>query len=126
MFSEEMKALCSAMEALGMELATSALTLGEILVQPLRAGRQELAEGYAEALQRLVLIPFDAAAASHFGALRATHPSMRPPDALQVACAIAANCELFLTNDRRLAAFHTGASLRIQSLADWYEQTRRG
>ena len=34
--------------------------------------------------------------------LRAVHPSVRTPDALQLATALSAGCETFVTNDRDL------------------------
>ncbi len=116
----EMDALADFIERGGHLLATSTLTLGEILVHPARNGRPELVTRYHEALQRLALLPFDAASACAFAQLRAAHPALRPPDAIQLACAITGGCDLFLTNDERLATVQLPSALRVQSLAAWH------
>ena len=69
------------------QLVTSALTLGEVLVKPIEAGRDDLREAYEDALGRSALIlPFDRAAARSYGRIRGDR-SIRPPDAIQLACA---------------------------------------
>ncbi len=97
----------------GVELATSALTLGEVLVQPLRLGLTDTAASYRKMLTSIMLIPFDEPAAEEFARLRATE-SVTPPDAIQLACALTAGCTTFFTNDKgiqRLSA--TGITRRI-------------
>ena len=123
--TREMTALVTDMETRRHTLATSALSLGEILVQPARQGQAELMVRYVEAMQRLVLIPFDAEAAICFANLRAAQPSLRPPDAIQLACAITRKCDLFLTNDNRLAHVTTPHAIKIQSLGDWFSEQQK-
>jgi predicted nucleic acid-binding protein len=48
--------------------------------------------------------------------LRAVHPSVRTPDALQLAAALSAGCSAFVTNDRDLPAL---PGLRILKLRDY-------
>lgn len=85
------------------ELLTSALTLGEILVRPMEAGDEALARRYKRAIAAAAtVVPFDRAAASVFAAVRGNR-TIRPPDAIQLACAAAAGVDLFITNDRRLS-----------------------
>ena len=117
--AREMTALTAFMEAGQHTLATSTLTLGEILVHPSRSGREDLVAIYREAMQRLVLIPFDREAAVCFAKLRADHPALRPPDAIQLACAMTGGYGLFLTNDDRLASLAKVTGLKIHSLAGW-------
>ena len=85
-------------------LITSAFTLGELLVQPTRAGDAALAETYRNLfLQGAIhIVNFDAGCAAHYARLR-TDKTIRPPDAIQLACACAARADLFVTNDHRLA-----------------------
>lgn len=86
----------------GDRLVTSTLTLGELLAQPLRRGRHDLAQRYTELLTggaTVELIPFDQSAADHYGRIRAATP-LRQPDAIQLACA--AEAATFITNDQRL------------------------
>jgi predicted nucleic acid-binding protein len=48
--------------------------------------------------------------------LRAVHPSVRTPDALQLAAALSAGCSAFVTNDRDLPAL---PGLRILKLRNY-------
>jgi predicted nucleic acid-binding protein len=69
------------------ELYTSALTLGEILIKPLEANDEVLARRYEAALlQGAVVIPFDVDAARLYAGIRIDR-TIRPPDAIQLACA---------------------------------------
>jgi predicted nucleic acid-binding protein len=86
----------------GDRLITSTLTLGEILVKPAERGDAQLCSRYEAALSAAALIlPFDAKAAVSYASLR-TDRALRPPDAIQLACAGAAGVDLFITNDARL------------------------
>ena len=86
------------------ELLTSTLTLGEVLVKPLEVGRPEWAERYEKFLDApgIHLIPFDRHGAKVYARLRLDR-ALRPPDAIQLACAASAGCNLFITNDERLS-----------------------
>jgi len=85
------------------ELYTSALTLGEILIKPLEANDEILARRYEAALlQGAVVIPFDVDAARLYAGIR-NDRAIRPPDAIQLACAAQARVDLFITNDDRLS-----------------------
>jgi predicted nucleic acid-binding protein len=85
------------------ELYTSALTLGEILIKPLEAGDEILARRYESALlQGAVIIPFDVEPARLYATIRKDR-TIRPPDAIQLACAAHERVDLFITNDERLS-----------------------
>jgi predicted nucleic acid-binding protein len=87
----------------GDELYTSALTLGEILIKPLEMGDEALARRYESALLRgAVIIPFDVEPARLYATIRKDR-TIRPPDAIQLACASHARADLFITNDERLS-----------------------
>ncbi|MDX2022266.1 MAG: PIN domain-containing protein [Deltaproteobacteria bacterium] len=118
-FVKEMEAVMRIIEGGGHSVATSTLTLGEVLVHPLRHGDPMVMKTYTEAMLRLSPIPFDAEAAVLFAQLRASNPNLRPPDAVQLACAATGACELFLTNDNRLATVQLFGGPKIQALADW-------
>jgi uncharacterized protein len=88
----------------GDELLTSALTLGEVLVKPAETGNALLKAAYEEAITKVaVLLPFSRDAARLYAEIRRDR-SIRPPDAIQLACAAHARVDLFITNDDRLAA----------------------
>jgi uncharacterized protein len=87
----------------GDQLFTSSLTLGEVLVKPLDAGEEELAEQYRHAITAgATIIDFDLEAATRYARIRHDR-TIRPPDAIQLACAATAKVELFITNDDRLS-----------------------
>lgn len=86
------------------ELYTSALTLGEILIKPLETGNEELARRYESMLlQGAEIVPFDVEPARLYASIRKDR-TIRPPDAIQLACAAHARVDLFITNDERLSA----------------------
>ena len=85
------------------ELCTSTLTLGEVLVKPTEQGDEILRRRYEEVLSRTArLISFDREAARRYAEIRRNR-SIRPPDAIQLACAAQAEVDLFITNDDRLS-----------------------
>ncbi len=102
----------------GDRLYTSALSVGEVLVMPAREGRRELEQRYLLLFQssRITIIPFDLEAAPHFALVR-VDPTIRPPDAIQLACAAAAEVDLFITNDERLSRKKISRIKFITSLA---------
>ena len=83
---------------------TSAVTLTETLVLPLRTQNTVLEAEYRDLLLNtngVVILPVDAAVAERAADLRARY-NLKTPDALQVATAVAAGCEALLTNDAGL------------------------
>jgi len=95
-------ALRAKMLARGDQLLTSTLTLGEILVKPAEQGDMGLCSRYQTAITAAALIlPFDTKAAWIYASLRSDR-ALRPPDAIQLACAAGAGTDLFVTNDARL------------------------
>lgn len=102
-FSTSVAELRQKMLARGDQLLTSTVTLGEILVKPSEAGNRDLCQRYEDALLRTaVVLPFEVKAARSYGNIRGDR-SIRPPDAMQLACAASAGVDLFVTNDQRLS-----------------------
>ncbi|MCZ0943696.1 MAG: PIN domain-containing protein [Gammaproteobacteria bacterium] len=100
------------------ELFTSALTVGEILVRPVEAEDESLARRYEQAiLAASTVLPFDQSAALAFARIRQDR-SIKPPDAIQLACASVAGVDLFITNDERLSRKVVSGIHFIQSLAN--------
>lgn len=100
-------------------LATSAVTLLEVLVVPYRAGNRPLADRYDALLTRgrgvrLVDVSRDQLRAA--AQLRAA-TGVRTPDALQLVAAIGAGCTTFVTNDRRLPSIPGLRILEISAYA---------
>jgi predicted nucleic acid-binding protein len=102
--SQQVSALLKKMDERGDELLTSTLTVGEVTAKPLIQGDMDRCRRYEQTIQsNAVVLAFDLSAARKFASLRAMHQkSLRPPDAIQLACAAATGVDLFLTNDSRL------------------------
>jgi predicted nucleic acid-binding protein len=101
-FTEQTVALRQGMAAAD-QLFTSALTLGEILVKPSESKRDDLCRAYEDTItQAATVVSIDRAAARAYAEVRKDR-SIKPPDAIQLACAAAAGVDLFVTNDSRLA-----------------------
>ncbi|HKT46427.1 MAG TPA: PIN domain-containing protein [Candidatus Acidoferrales bacterium] len=101
-FAERAASLRQRMNERGDQLFTSAMTLGEILVGPIRAGDHATAAQYRRLFANAVsVLPFGEQASVQYARLRATG-SLRPPDAIQLACASSVGIDLFVTNDSRL------------------------
>jgi predicted nucleic acid-binding protein len=86
------------------EVITSTLTLAEVLVRPLSEGDMVLAEKYKQLLNSpgVSMLAFDQSSAWAYAQLR-KDKSIKAPDAIQLATAASARCDLFLTNDERLS-----------------------
>ncbi len=83
---------------------TSVITLIEVLIHPIRQGNIRLQQEYRDLLlhsSNFQMITIDTAIAERAAEIR-TRYNLRIPDALQVATALAAGCEAFLTNDAKL------------------------
>jgi len=97
----------------------SSLTLLEVLVVPYRAGNIPLAERYEQVLTRsrgLRLVDIDRTQLRAAAQLRALHPGLRTPDAIQISAALSGGCSVLLTNDRDLPRV---PGLRILQLRDF-------
>lgn len=118
-FAPRVTELRARMVERGDQLVTSALTLGELLVKPSQFGEHVLRE-YDTAIRQLAtVLPFDAASAPRFAAIRADR-AIKAPDAIQLACAAAAGVDLFITNDDRLSRKHVPGVKFITSLERAY------
>jgi predicted nucleic acid-binding protein len=97
-------ALAEAMKRRRDEVVTSALTIGEILVKPLRLGETAAVARFEAAFHSpgLTIVPFERACSRRFAEIRA-HSGVKPPDAIQLACAATYGCTLLVTNDNRLS-----------------------
>lgn len=104
-FAARVRELRSRMLERGDHLFTSALTLGELLVKPREHGDAAARDHETTIRQIATILPFDAAAAPRYAAIRGDR-TIKAPDAIQLACAAAAGIDLFITNDDRLSRKH--------------------
>ena len=89
----------------GDELVTSALTLGELLVKPYEQGEVAVRDHLTILRSIATIVPFDAFCAPRYATIRQDR-TIKAPDAIQLACAAAAEVDLFITNDDRLSRKH--------------------
>lgn len=100
-------------------LVTSTLTLGEVLVRPLEVNRADLVAIYKGILRspEIILIQLDELVAENYAKIRALYPQkIKPPDAIQLACASAYGIDTFITNDNRLNNLHIDNVKKILAL----------
>jgi predicted nucleic acid-binding protein len=86
--------------AAGDELLAAATVYAEIIVRPLQLGTDAIVDEFFDAAG-ISIVSIDRAVARRAAALRAEHQSLRLPDAMSLATAIATDSEL-LTLDKKL------------------------
>ena len=86
--------------AAGDKLLLGATVYAETIVRPLRHGTDATVDQFLDSAG-IAVIPIDRAIARRAAALRAEHPSLRLPDAMSLATAIATGSTL-LTLDKKL------------------------
>ena len=89
----------------GVELITCELTILECLVGPIRAGDRRSLEVFEKAFDEsgLQLLPVNRAVFRLAAELRATHSSLRTPDAVHLAAAEIYAAQWIVTNDRAMS-----------------------
>jgi predicted nucleic acid-binding protein len=118
-FSARIREIRSRMLERGDQLVTSALTLGELLVKPLEKGDAAVRDHDMTIRQIATVLSFDVACAPLYAASRLDR-TIKPPDAIQLACAAAAGVDLFITNDDRLSRKYVPGVKFITSLEGAY------
>jgi predicted nucleic acid-binding protein len=101
---------------------TSELTLSEVLVHPLRRGNSEIASIYVKMLAGeywLTVSTVSTTVLEAASVLRASHGSLKLPDAIHIATAMLSDCSHFLTQDQRITDFQSSKHpFREQVLPD--------
>jgi len=117
-FGEQVRQLRHRMLERGDGLATSALSIGEVLAGPVRAGNDATYRHYLSLFSQpeIRVLTFDLEAAGHYAYIR-KDKSIEPPDAIQLACAASSGVDLFITNDDRLSRKNIAGISFITSLA---------
>jgi predicted nucleic acid-binding protein len=101
-FTKQVVTLKEKMAKRGDQMFTSTLTIGELLVKPTELDDLELCRKYVRSISATSqVISFDAAVAQLYARIRSDR-TIRSPDAIQLACAAAAQADLFITNDSRM------------------------
>lgn len=104
-------------------ILSSVITLHEVMVKPCRDANTPLAEKFATFLKnnrnlRLLMISEETAELA--AKLRGYYHWLKLADALQIASALDAGADLFLTNDKQLKQIR---EIQVVVLDDWRGQT---
>jgi predicted nucleic acid-binding protein len=115
-YAPSLRPLWAASKSGEIQVITSELALLETLVGPLKHGDSELAEVYSELLTatEMRLLPITLEVLTDAARLRAD-TNMKTPDAIHAATALAAGCDLFITND---GGFRRVASLPVVIISE--------
>lgn len=103
-YFERMRSIMAGIDAGTQIGVASVVTLTEVLTQPIKTSKRDIERAYRDILlhsQNFLLLPVDAPVALRAAELRAQY-NLKTPDALQIAVAIEAECDAFLTNDLAL------------------------
>lgn len=117
-FGDTARAVFDRIAAGPLEAYTSVITLTEVLTVPIRNGDTATETLYRTRLlfsRNLTTLSAIPAIAERAAELRARY-NLRTPDALQIATALHARCEAFLTNDKRLQRVTELAILVLEDL----------
>ncbi|ODT52424.1 MAG: hypothetical protein ABS59_09035 [Methylobacterium sp. SCN 67-24] len=112
-------------EAGALYLFTSELTLAEVLVKPLRDELVALIELYERLLtgsEKLAVLPVTRAVLRSSAEVRA-NAGNKGPDAIHIATALSASCNLFISSDARLRLPSSMTRLDIDAAAVWSPHT---
>ena len=115
-YAAALTALFARIDACELTAITSEFTLAEVLVKPFADANLALQQLYAETLQarlalRIVPITRDILIAA--ARLRAQHPTLKMPDALHAATALADGAQYFVSNDARFVVLPELTQLSI-------------
>lgn len=83
-------------------LAVTTVTIAEVLVGPLSAGKEALVKRYRAALETWQVVNLDIDIAESAARIRTAY-RLKLPDAIQLASALAINADAFVTHDREFS-----------------------
>lgn len=97
---------------------TSTISVMEFLVQPYREENDVLIGNFELFLHKLdfQIEKISIVIAKNAALIRASYPSFKTMDALQLATACSQNCDIFLTNDKQLRQFSGIECLMVDDL----------
>ena len=118
-FQLQVNAIFEQVDAGQLRVVNSPITLSECLIGPLRSRNEQLQRDFQELLVRGAYTEFvtiNDAIAVDAARLRATY-NLTLTDALQLATAVAAQCDAFLTNDKQLKRVSEVTILVVEELS---------
>ena len=106
-FFEKVKNALNTLNDSGVRFVSSDVTTAEACVYPYRLGRRDWLETFDKFLNifRFEIMHSTDEIARKTARIRAEYPSFKTMDSFQLASAVVGDCQLFLTNDKRLCQF---------------------
>ena len=117
-YARDLQELFEAVDSGKIRIVTSMISLLEVLVHPIKQGNEDLAHQYYDLLmtaEHVSTVAVGANVARLAAELRSTK-NLKTPDAIQLATAIEAGAESFLTNDRDLGEHQSIVVLQLDQL----------
>lgn len=86
------------------QIVTSTLTVEEYLVLPYSDGKMEYVDNFKRFIKymNIEVVDIDAVIAEQGAKIRGRYKNFKAMDALQIAAAVAKQCDIFFTNDKQL------------------------
>lgn len=102
----------------GKTMVTSAITCMEYLTYPYKANNPEKIDAFFDFVTgcNILLYTVDVGIAKMAAKIRAEYTGFKSMDALQLATACQAGCDLFLTNDKQLRQFEQIKCITLEDL----------
>lgn len=106
-FFDKVKNILSVLNNAGLRFVSSDVTTAEACVYPYRIDRLDWLATFDRFLEvfHVEIIHSTDEIARKTARIRADYPAFKTMDSLQLASAVVGNCQLFLTNDKRLCQF---------------------
>lgn len=117
-YENQVRAILAAMDHGDLVVATSELTLAEVLVKPKQVGNASLERAYQEFLEpspAFVVAPITRTVLVEAAGIRA-RTALKLPDALHLATALSLGCSSFLTNDHSFRGVSTPRVILLPEL----------
>ena len=107
LFFEKVKNIFIALRRAKVQFVSSDVTTAEACVYPYRLGKIEWLEDFDSFLKTapVEIMHSTDEIARKTARIRAEYPSFKTMDSFQLASAVVGDCQLFLTNDKRLCQF---------------------
>ena len=118
-WSDRIEALREWHREQNLKVITSSLTAAELLVHPLTQENEILARKYHSLIKDMGCLSFGPDEAWVFAQLRSAYPRIKPPDAIQFACAAVKKVSYFFTNDVALKHIHVDGIQKVQPFEEW-------
>lgn len=106
-YFDKVKCLVDRLNESGAKFVLSDITTAEACVYPYRFGRLDWLNNYDRFLERFFvdIIHTTDEIARKSAMIRAKYQGFKTMDSMQLAAAVVGDCDLFLTNDKRLCRF---------------------